>query len=117
VILRGKSRIWSILWINNDQVEIRDASHLQGKGAVETQELIQQELKEPKAQVAAIGLAGENRVYFASIEQGRSSASRQGLGAVMGDKRVKAIAVRGTKDIHVAARLSLWNCARKCWNI
>ncbi len=102
VILRGKSPDLVYLWINNDQVEIRKASHLQGKGAVETQELIQKELKEPKAQVAAIGLAGENRVYFASIEQGRSSASRQGLGAVMGDKRVKAIAVRGTKDIQVA---------------
>jgi len=102
VILRGKSPNLVYLWINNDQVEIRDASHLKGKGAVETQELIREELHEPKAQVAAIGLAGENRVFFASIEQGRSSASRQGLGAVMGDKNVKAIAVRGTKDIHVA---------------
>jgi aldehyde:ferredoxin oxidoreductase len=52
--------------------------------------------------VATIGLAGENRVYFASIEQGRSSASRGGIGAVMGDKGLKAIAVRGTKDILVA---------------
>jgi benzoyl-CoA reductase subunit BamB len=52
--------------------------------------------------VAAIGLAGESRVFFASIEQGRSSASRGGLGAVMGDKGVKAIAVRGTKDVYVA---------------
>ena len=59
-------------------------------------------MKEPKAQVAAIGLAGENRVYFASIEQGRSSASRLGIGAVMGDKGIKAIAVRGTKDINLA---------------
>jgi benzoyl-CoA reductase subunit BamB len=59
-------------------------------------------LKEPKAQVASIGMAGENRVFFASIEQGRASASRLGIGAVMGDKGVKAIAVRGTKDIHVA---------------
>ncbi len=102
VILRGKSPELVYLWINNDKVEIRDASHLRGKGAVETAELIQKELKEPKAQVAAIGLAGENRVYFASIEQGRSSASRGGIGAVMGDKGVKAIAVRGTKDINVA---------------
>jgi len=102
VILRGKSPNLVYLWINNDKVEIRDASHLKGKGAVETQELIRQELKEPEAQVAAIGLAGENRVYFASIEQGRSSASRLGIGAVMGDKGVKAIAVRGTKDINVA---------------
>ncbi|AGL01415.1 aldehyde ferredoxin oxidoreductase N-terminal domain-containing protein [Desulfoscipio gibsoniae] len=102
VILRGKSPNLVYLWINNDKVEIRDASHLKGKGAVETQDLIRQELNEPKAQVAAIGLAGENRVYFASIEQGRSSCSRQGLGAVMGDKNVKAIAVRGTRDINIA---------------
>ena len=102
VILRGKSPNLVYLWIHNDKVEIRDASHLQGKGAVETAELIQQELKEPNAQVAAIGLAGENRVYTASIEQGRSSASRLGIGAVMGDKGLKAIAVRGTKDINLA---------------
>lgn len=102
VIIRGKSPGLVYLWIHNDKVEIRDASHLQGKGAVETQDLIRRELKAPKAQVAAIGLAGENRVFFASIEQGRSSASRQGLGAVMGSKGLKAIAVRGTKDINVA---------------
>jgi len=102
VILRGKSPDLVYLWINNDKVEIRDASHLQGKGATETAELLRQELNQPKAQVAAIGLAGENRVYFASIEQGRSSASRLGIGAVMGDKGVKAIVVRGTKDINVA---------------
>ncbi len=102
VILRGKSPDLVYLWINNDKVEIRDASHLQGKGSNETAELIRQELKEPKAQVSTIGLAGENRVYFASIEQGRSSASRGGMGAVMGDKGLKAIAVRGTNDINVA---------------
>ncbi len=102
VILQGKSPDLVYLWINNDKVEIRDASHLRGKGANETAELIRQELKEPRAQVAAIGLAGENRVYFASIEQGRSSASRGGIGAVMGDKGVKAIAVRGTRDVNIA---------------
>jgi len=102
VILRGKSPDLVYIWIKDDKVEIRDASHLRGKGAIETAKLICEELKEPKAQVAAIGMAGENRVYFASIEQGRSSASRGGLGAVMGDKGVKAIVVRGTKDIHTA---------------
>jgi len=102
VIFRGKSPNLVYLWINNDKVEIRDASHLQGKGAVETGELIRQELNEPRAQVAAIGLAGENRVYFASIEQGHSSASRGGIGAVMGDKGLKAVAVRGTGDINIA---------------
>ena len=102
VIFRGKSPNLVYIWIHNDKVEIRDAGHLHGKGAVETQEIIHKELNQPNAQVAAIGLAGENRVYTASIEHGRSSASRLGLGAVMGDKGIKAIAVRGTNDINIA---------------
>jgi len=102
IIFRGKSPSLVYIWINNDKVEIRDASHLRGKGAIETAELIKKELKEPNAQVAAIGLAGENRVYTASIEQGRSSCSRLGVGAVMGDKGIKAVVVRGTKDVNLA---------------
>ena len=101
IIFRGKSPSLVYLWIQNDKVEIRDAGHLQGKGTADTVTLIRQELKEPKAQVAAIGLAGENRVYMASIEHLNGSASR-GVGAVMGDKGLKAIAVRGTKDINIA---------------
>lgn len=102
VILRGKSPGLVYIWIHNDKIEIRDASHLQGKGAIETADLLKKELNQPKAQVAAIGMAGENRVYYASIEQGRSSASRGGIGAVMGDKGIKAIVVRGTKDVNIA---------------
>ncbi|NWF78299.1 MAG: aldehyde dehydrogenase [Chloroflexi bacterium] len=102
IIIKGKSPSLVYLWVNGDKVEIRDASHLRGKGALETAELIRQELKEPKAQVAAIGLAGENRVLYSSIEQGRSSASRGGMGTVMGDKGLKAIAVRGKKDLNIA---------------
>jgi aldehyde:ferredoxin oxidoreductase len=101
-IFRNKSPKWVYLWVNNDKVELRDASHLVGKGALETQDLIRKELNEPSAQVAAIGPAGENRVFTASIEQSRSSASRLGGGAVMGDKKLKAIAVRGTKDVNLA---------------
>jgi len=101
-IFRNKSPDWVYIYINNDKVEIRDASHLQGKGALETQELIRKELNQPRAQVAAIGLAGENRVFTASIEQARSSASRLGGGAVMGDKKIKAIAVRGSGDVYLA---------------
>jgi aldehyde:ferredoxin oxidoreductase len=102
IIIQGRSPDLAYLWIKDDKVEIRDASHLQGKGSLETSELIKHELKEPKAQVVSIGLAGENRVYFASIEHGKSSASRGGIGAVMGDKNLKAIAVRGTRDINIA---------------
>ncbi|MAF50261.1 MAG: aldehyde dehydrogenase [Rhodospirillaceae bacterium] len=113
VIIRGKSPDLIYLWIHNDKVEIRDASHLHGKGAIETEECIRQELEEPYAQVAAIGLAGENKVFFASIEHGRSSASRLGVGAVMGDKGLKAIAVRGTKDINVARPDELMNLSEE----
>lgn len=102
VVIRNKSPQLIYIWINNDKVEIRDASHLKGKGALETQDLIREELKEPRAQVAAIGLAGENRVFVSSIEQARSSSSRGGGGAVMGDKGIKAIAVRGTRDVNLA---------------
>jgi len=102
IVIRGKSSTPVYLWIDNDKVEIRDASYLQGKSTYETAELIKEELQEPKAQVAAIGLAGENRVFYASIESGKSSASRRGVGAVMGSKGLKAIAVRGTKDLNIA---------------
>jgi benzoyl-CoA reductase subunit BamB len=102
IILRGKSPKPVYLWIHDRQVELRDAKHLMGLGTLESAELIRQELEEPNAAVSSIGLAGENRVFYASIEQGRSSASRLGLGAVMGDKNLKAIAVLGSGDIHIA---------------
>jgi len=107
IVIRGKSPNLVYLWINNDKAEIRDASHLQGKGALETGTLIKEELKDTNAQVAAIGLAGENRVYMSTIEHANSSASR-GVGVIMGDKKLKAIAVRGTKDVHVARPLELF---------
>ena len=107
IVIRGKSPSLVYLWINNDQVEIRDAEHLRGKGALEAGKLIKEELKESEAQVAAIGMAGENRVYMAAIEHANSSASR-GVGVIMGDKGLKAIAVRGTKDVNVARPAELF---------
>ncbi len=102
VVVRGKAPELVYLWIDDGKVEIRDAKHFRGLGTLETAELIRRELGDSMVQVASIGLAGENRVFFASIEQGRSSASRQGLGAIMGDKNLKAIAVRGRQDLNVA---------------
>jgi len=107
IVIRGKSPGLVYLWINNDTVEIRDASHLQGKSAQETAALIQDELKGTKIQVAAIGPAGENRVFQATIDHANSSASR-GVGVVMGDKRLKAIAVRGSRDVNVAQPAELF---------
>ncbi len=110
IILRGKAPDLVYLWIHNDQVEIRDATHLAGKGSLETAKLLKEELKQPDAQVAAIGLAGENRVFMATIEHACSSASR-GVGVIMGDKRVKAIVVRGTKDLEMAHPAELFEIA------
>ncbi|MDP2647247.1 MAG: aldehyde ferredoxin oxidoreductase N-terminal domain-containing protein [Desulfobacterales bacterium] len=114
IIIRGKSPELVYLWINNDKVEIRDASHLKGKGALETGALIKEELKESDAQVAAIGLAGENRVYLATIEHANSSASR-GVGVIMGDKKLKAIAVRGTKDLNIARPAELFEVCNRMY--
>jgi len=102
IVFRGKSEKLVYLWIHDDKVELCDAAHLRGLGSLETAEAVRMELEQPEAAVSSIGLAGENRVFFASIEQGRSSASRLGLGAVMGDKNLKAVVVKGTKDINIA---------------
>ncbi len=103
IVISGKSPTPVYLWISDDHVEIRDASYLWGKDTRETQRLIREELKIGKLQIACIGQAGENRVYTASIEHSTGvSASRAGVGAIMGDKNLKAIAVRGTRDIDIA---------------
>ena len=111
IVFSGKAPDLVYLWINNDQVEIRDATHLRGKGSRETGDILRDELGDEKVQVAAIGPAGENRVYMASIDHSDASAARM-VGPVMGDKRIKAIAVRGTKDIYVAKPAELFEICR-----
>jgi aldehyde:ferredoxin oxidoreductase len=101
IIIRGKSPSPVYLFINDGQVELRDAQHLAGKSPLQTAALIQEELKNRNVQVAAIGVAGENRVFNATIDHFNSSAC-EGLGAVMGDKGLKAIAVRGTGEVNLA---------------
>src|SRR5208282_3195811 len=112
IVIRGKAPDLVYLYINNDKVEIRDATHLRGKGCSETGDLIKKELNDQKVQVAAIGLAGENRVYMASIDHNHASAAR-GVGVIMGDKRLKAIAVRGTKDLNIAKPAELFEISQK----
>jgi len=112
IVVRGKATNLVYLWIRNDKVEICDAGHLQGKSAQETAALIQQELGDPGVQVAAIGLAGENKVYQASIEHANSSASR-GVGVIMGDKGLKAIAVSGSREINLAQPAELFELCNR----
>ncbi|MDP3878990.1 MAG: aldehyde ferredoxin oxidoreductase N-terminal domain-containing protein [Dehalococcoidales bacterium] len=104
--ISGKSPVPVYLYINDDKVEIRDASHLWGKDVFETQSIIRDELKNDHVQTLCIGPAGEHRVFFASIEHGPGfSLSRSGVGAIMGDKKLKAVTVHGTKDVHLSQPL------------
>ena len=103
IIFSGKSPTPVYLWIKDDHVELRGASRFWGKGTHETQDFIRQELEDDKLQIICIGPAGENRAYAASVEHSTgASAARGGVGAIWGDKNLKAIAVYGTKDVNLA---------------
>ncbi len=108
IILEGKSRHPVYLWIDDDSVEIRNASHLWGKTSTETELAVIAETH-PDAKVACIGPAGENQVLIACVmsDMGRASG-RSGVGAVMGSKNLKAIAIRGTRGIRVADKTAFW---------
>jgi len=103
VILHGRAPEPVYLWINDDVVEIRSAKNVWGKGTFEAEDMIRAEVGVPDAKVAGIGQAGENLVKFACvINDKHRAAGRSGVGAVMGSKNLKAIAVRGTKGVGVA---------------
>ena len=103
IIVYGASPTPVYLWINEGQVEFRDATHLWGKITGEVQDAILAEVGDPRARVAQIGPAGENLVRFACIANELNEvAGRTGLGAVMGSKKLKAIAVRGKTSVKIA---------------
>ncbi len=102
VIIEGASPrpVW--LWINDDEVELRDAGHLWGRSVWEVEPAIKAELQDPSVKIASIGRAGENRVRFACIVNDlHRAAGRSGVGAVMGSKNLKAIAARGSVGVRV----------------
>jgi aldehyde:ferredoxin oxidoreductase len=98
IIVEGRAEKPVYLWIHDGEVSLRDASHLWGQNTKETQQTIRAELGDKRIRVAVIGPAGENLVRYACIMNGLfDAAGRGGLGAVMGSKKLKAIAVRGSK--------------------
>ena len=100
VILEGKAEKPVYLWIDDDSVQLLDAAHLLGKSPSETEDAIKDDLGDYYVRVAAIGLAGEKLSKIACIINEKTrAAGRTGMGAVMGSKNLKAIAVRGTHDI------------------
>jgi len=105
VIIQGAAKRWMYLNIKQDEAELREASHLLGRDTYETDELIPRELgkKGREMSVVSIGPAGENLSLFAGVfERKGHSASHNGPGAVLGSKRLKAIAVsQGSKRVEV----------------
>ena len=113
VIFEGKADKPVYLWIYNDHVELKDASHLWGKDCYETTDAILAE-NDPEAKVACIGPAGENLVLFACVMNDKHrAAGRTGVGAVMGSKNLKAVAVRGTGGVKIADREAFLEALRK----
>ena len=113
LIVEGAAEKPVYLWIKDGAVEIRDATHLWGQPTKETQAAIREELGDRRAEVAMIGPGGEKLVRYACIMNGtKDAAGRTGLGAVMGSKNLKAIAVRGTQALEGADPETLRTLAR-----
>ncbi|MGD2087691.1 MAG: aldehyde ferredoxin oxidoreductase family protein [Candidatus Aminicenantes bacterium] len=110
LVIKGKAKKPVYLWIHNGEIEIRDATSLWGKTTTETQWTIRKELNDEEIKSLVIGPAGENLVRFANVMTGiKNSGGRSGMGAVMGSKNLKAVAVRGTMDIKIAYPMDALN--------
>jgi aldehyde:ferredoxin oxidoreductase len=108
VLVEGRAERPVYLWIRDGEVEIRDAAALWGKGTGETQNIIEEQTGTPNVRVAAIGPAGENQVRFACIVNAlKHTNGRGGMGAVMGSKNLKAVAVCGGLPVPFKDKLAL----------
>ncbi len=100
IIFEGKSPKPVYLYINDDQAELRDAADLWGKSVWQTEEQLKKAHQDPLLRISSIGKAGEHQVLFAAVVNDlHRAAGRSGVGAVMGSKNLKAIAVRGTQGV------------------
>jgi len=97
-VFHGKSPKPVYLWVKEGQAELRDASHLWGKVTGEVEDILKKELGDQRVHIAQVGPAGEKGVRFAAVITNANRANgRTGMGAVMGSKNLKAVAVRGSK--------------------
>lgn len=114
IVIRGKAEKPVYLWIHDGQAEIRPAEHLKGKTTTQTMDLIRAELGDDKVEIAGIGPAGEAQSRLAAIiNMGNRANGRTGMGAVMGSKNLKAVAVRGkSKKLIVADAKKINQMAR-----
>ncbi len=103
IIIQGRAKKPVYLWVNDGEVVIRDAQHLWGKNTWETGALIREELGDRDIKTLCIGQAGENLVKFACpMTDEEAVPAETGMGAVMGSKKLKAVAVRGSQSVKVA---------------
>jgi len=102
IVIKGQAPKWIVLFIDDDDVRFLDAEKFLGMGTTETQRAIRKALGDENIRVSAIGPGGEKLVRYATIDNDGRQAGRTGNGAVMGSKRIKAIAIRGTHPITVA---------------
>jgi aldehyde:ferredoxin oxidoreductase len=113
IVFKGRSEEPVYLWLHDGEAELRPAQHLWGRVTGEVEASIREELGDPKIQVAQCGPAGENMVRFAAIINMSNRANgRTGMGAVMGSKNLKAVAVRGKMRPSLADRKGLIDLAR-----
>ena len=102
LIIEGKSETPTYVWIKDGEVKFRSAKKLWGMKTTDTQQIIKNELHDQNIRIACIGPAGENQIKIACIINEWRAVGRKGLGAVMGSKNLKAIAIRGTGEVAVA---------------
>jgi aldehyde:ferredoxin oxidoreductase len=113
IVVQGSAASPVYLWVHDGQAELRDAAHFWGLENKETHTAIRQELGEARARIALCGPAGEKLVRYAAIVADlKHVAGRTGLGAVMGAKKLKAVAVRGSKPPRLADRDRVGELAR-----
>ncbi|HUW09358.1 MAG TPA: aldehyde ferredoxin oxidoreductase family protein, partial [Anaerolineae bacterium] len=118
ILLTGKSEQPVYVVIVEGKAQLRAADQLWGRDTYVTQDLIRQELGEPKARVACIGPGGEHLVKYAAVmnDHGRA-AGRTGMGAVMGSKNLKAIAVRGSAEVPLFSQEAFDAARQEAWDI
>jgi len=117
IIFEGISKKPTCLVIDDGKAELRDAVDFWGKNVAETTMMLKKTLGE-KFNVAGIGIAGENLVKYAAIMNDlHRTAGRCGLGAVMGSKKLKAIAVKGTKEIRIADKKAFQEVSEKQYEL
>ena len=102
LLVKGKASQPVYLWIDDDRVEIREAAHIWGQDGRTTNKMVKDEIGDYEIDVAVIGPAGEKLVKGANIMATVGHSASYGMGAVMGSKNLKAVAVRGTQDIRIA---------------